>query len=264
VRKALRIAAEIAERDPETAAIERPLTDDEIERAAMDLGIPRTAMRRALDADAGEIKSGVERSWFLGAPTRVLNETELEVEQSDADREDLLEDIRLELGETGTVETVGKTFTWHLTPTYGGRTRDISVRLRSREGRTRLVVEEKMGRQAAGLFVGLGVGGGVGPLGAYIAAIVNLGAVGLIFPALWIPLMLLLARTIYSAWYARREKTLGKLFAKIKASAASWPRSGATAREKVRVETSAEAHAADEESAEAEAEQASAARRRST
>src|SRR2546428_7317108 len=195
VRRILRRAAELAEKDPETAAAEKSLTRGDLERAAADLGIPSTALSSALAGDVPQGAQPTTSNAFLGAPTRILLEEEVEGEPSEEDREDLLEAIRVEIGEGGFLENVGKTFTWRLAPMMS-RGSDLTVRLRSRNGRTRIVIEENLARRAIGLFVGLGVGGGVGPMGAYIALIMNFGALFAIVPVVWICSMVLLARTI--------------------------------------------------------------------
>src|SRR5258708_17831730 len=51
VRRVLRRAAELAESDPETPATEKSLTRVEIERSAEELGIPATAIARALESN---------------------------------------------------------------------------------------------------------------------------------------------------------------------------------------------------------------------
>jgi hypothetical protein len=84
------------------------------------------------------------------------------------------------------------------------------------------VIEETLTNPATGLFVGLGVGGGIGPMGGYIMAIVKLGVVGLVFPLLWIPLMLLLARTIFGVMSRRRQQALEQLMSRLKKSADGW------------------------------------------
>jgi hypothetical protein len=161
------------------------------------------------------------RSFFLGAPTRILLEEELPGEPTDVDREDLVDAIRIVAGQTGSVESVGKTLVWKLAsgPRSG---RDFSVRIRSRNGRTRVVVEERLNSTAVGLFIGLGVGGGVGPMGGYIAAIAKLGVIGLVFPLLWIPCMLLLARTIFAAMARRRARLVRDVMDRVKANATRW------------------------------------------
>jgi hypothetical protein len=252
VRRIVRRAADLAEHDAATASVERSLTREELERAALELGLPASAVARAASPDEGaevDDEKAAERrkhSAFIGAPTRLVLEAEVEGEPGESDREDLVEDIRDVIGETGSVERVGKTMVWKLDPGYRGQGRELSVRLRSRHGRTRIVVEERLARAATGLFVGLGVGGGIGPIGAYIAVIANAGPVGLLFPLAWIPLMLLLARTIYGALAHRRERALRKLMRRMTARAAGWSAPDVAARRRVaqaarsRIETEGE------------------------
>jgi hypothetical protein len=232
VRRILRRAAELAETDGETAAVERPLARAELEELAAGLGIPRTAVARAIDGgeDAAPTPAPRRGNAFLGGPTHILVEADVDGEPSDADREELVEIIERVLGENGTsASAVGKTFTWRLAPA-GNRGRDVSVRLRSRDGRTRVVVEERLARQATGLFVGLGVGAGVGPMGGYIAVIATLGLLGVLAPVLWIALMLGLARTIFG-WLARkRGRQLNEVLGRIQTQAAGWSAPAARAR----------------------------------
>ncbi len=232
VRRILRRAAEIAEEDPDTSGVERTMSKAELVRAAADLGLPAGAVERASredDSDDSRSPQPMTRSSFLGTPTHIVLEQEIIGEPSDSDCEDLLEDIREITGDTGAVERVGKTLVWKASAS-GGRGRQLSVRLRSRDGRTRVVVEERMTQLAVALYVGLGVGGGIGPMGGYIAAIVKLGAAGLVFPLLWIPMMLLLARTIFTAIGSRRSRTLIDIMERLKRNAERWPRAEARAR----------------------------------
>jgi hypothetical protein len=255
VRRALVRASEIADSLPETPAVEKSLTRGELEQAGTALGLPARAIAEALDDD--EPAPGEERPrrrGFLGAPTRFVLEKELPGEPSDDEREDLLDEIRTVVGDTGSIETVGKSLIWK----HSGNTRQLSVRLRSRDGRSRIVVEERLTRQATGLFVGIGVGGGIGPLGGYVLAILKLGVLGLLFPLIWIPCLLLLARTIFAALARRRERELRKLMTRLTRAAAGW--SGARQRSRTRVaaatgegDAEQEAEAAEEPELEARA-----------
>jgi hypothetical protein len=249
VRRILERAAALAEDDPGTRAVERTLTREELERAAGELGIPTSAVNAALghaDGDEGEEQvPEAQKTGFIGAPTRILLEREFEGEPDDLQREDLIEDIRGATGETGTVESVGKQLVWR--NGYGPKNRDLSVRVRSRDGRTRLTVEERLGRQATGLFVGLGVGGGVGPMAGYIGAVAMLGPVALVIPVVWISLMLLTARTIFGRMASRRQREAAKLMRRLEKSAARW--SHPKAKRRV-----AEEKVAEEEETEREAE----------
>lgn len=221
VRRILRRAAEIAERDPETAGAERAVTRSELERAAADLGLPASAIARAIDHDEGEEPSEAKGHWFLGGKTRIVLEREIAAEPSQREREDLLDEIREVTGDTGTVESVGNSLVWRATMTRNAQ-QTFTIRMRFRDGRTRVVIEERLLGQAIGLFVGLGVGGGVGPMGGYIMACIKLGAIGLVFPLVWIPLMLLLARTIFVGITQRRVRTMNETMKRIERCASSW------------------------------------------
>jgi hypothetical protein len=264
VRRVLARAFEIAASEDDAGA-EPALTRGEVERAAAELGLPKEALDQAFGAGGEPGGRRFEPTGFLGAPTRLLHETELDGAPDEEDREDLLDLIQRVTGEMGTMTLLGKTLTWQ-TNLPQGRGRQLSVRLRTRDGRTRVVIEERLTGPAVGLFVGLGVGGGIGPMGAYIAAIVKLGAMGLVFPLLWIPLMLLLARTIFVGLAQRREARLLSLLGRIEEASRGWPR-GAEApvraekgekkatRRRVRAEDGAEEQpAAEEDEAAAEEE----------
>ena len=239
VRRVLERAAKIAERDPETAKVERAMTRSELEGAAADLGIPATAIARAIDHpdEEGEIERAAKGSWFLGGATRIVLERELPCEPTQAQREDLLDEIRDVTGDVGTIESLGNTLVWHATQTRN-TTSTLSVRLRFRDGRTRVVLEQRTIGQAIGLFVGMGVGGGIGPMGAYIALIAKVGLIGLVAPLVWIPMMLLGARTIYAAGSRRRARRALDVMRRIEEHAAHWEgtRVAPVAEKKTRVE----------------------------
>src|SRR5580658_1765840 len=108
VRRLLRRAAELAEDDPGTPRAERAMTRAELERAAGDLGLPATSIARAFDDQSPDDATGgpldAPHSAFLGAPTRLVLEAEVDGEPSETDREDLIEEIRDVVGHTGSIE----------------------------------------------------------------------------------------------------------------------------------------------------------------
>jgi hypothetical protein len=240
VRGALRRAAELAEDDPALPRVEKSMTRGELEQLGGELGLPAGAIAKALDGTSGGDGAdplGGKRSFFLGAPTVLKQEIEVAGEPSVADREDIIEDIQDVMGH-GSIETVGKTMSWKFSPGFRNG-RDFSIRVRSRDGRTRIVAEERIAQSATGLFIGLGVGAGIGPMGGYVAAIVKLGAIAAIFPILWIPLMLLLARTLFIGVARRRARTMNELMKLIERRAARWSSPGAGEPPRVRVVPSA-------------------------
>jgi hypothetical protein len=271
VRRIVRRAATLADESPDALADGRSLTLDEIERAAGDLGVSARAVAMALESPDEPKRPAAPATLgarLLGSPTRLVVEDEVLGEPSESDFEDIVEDIREVFGgENGTIERVGKTFLWTSTPGYQGRGRQISVRLRSRGGRTRIVVEENRTRQAIGLFVGLGVGGGLGPMGGFVAAIVKLGAAGAIFPVFWVPFVFLLARAIFSVMGRRRQRSLEDLAFRLKIDSARWSGGDAvrvaepSARKRVGGDANARADADADTDADADAD-ADAARRR--
>ena len=185
VRRIRRRATDIAERDPAMASAGKPMTRGEIERAAADLGLPADAIARAVDdGDSLANTTKAERSWLLlGAPTRLVIEREFHGEPSEADCEDVIEHIRDVVGDTGSIERVGKNLAWKTTTT-NNQTRELAVRVRARDGRTRVTIEERTRKLAAGLFLGIGLGAGLGPMGGYIAAIIKFGPIAAALPLL--------------------------------------------------------------------------------
>jgi hypothetical protein len=202
--------------------VERPMTRTELEAAALELGLTESAIASAFDQTSDD--DGAEEakgSWFLGGRTRISMERELPCEPTQAQREDLLDELREAAGDVGTIESLGNTLVWHATPSRNAQ-QSLSVRMRFRDGRTRIVIEERLLGQAIGLFVGLGVGGGIGPMGAYIALITKIGLLGLVAPLIWIPMMLLLARTIFARMTQRRVRTMNEMMKRIERHAAGW------------------------------------------
>src|ERR1700722_3151653 len=78
VRRILRRAAELAEDDPDIGNVEKTMTQDERERGAGELGLPASAIARAIGAPGErDAVAMASRSFFLGAPTRILLREEL-------------------------------------------------------------------------------------------------------------------------------------------------------------------------------------------
>lgn len=222
VRRIVRRAAQLADSDAEARNTEKSLSRTELESLFEQLGLPASSVARALGGDiAPEPASQADRGGFVGAPTRIVFEVEVDGEPSDEDLEDLVAEIRAETHASGIFEKIGRTFSWRL-DAIPGRSRELTVHARSRKGRTRVVVEELLSRQAVGLFVGLGVGGGVGPTAAYIAAIVAWGPIAALIPIAWIAFMLLLARTFFGQLHRRRERDLRRLFDRVVRASAAW------------------------------------------
>jgi hypothetical protein len=142
VRRILRSAALLAETDPATAAVERTLTAGEIARIAADLGLPASAVERAI-ASPGAPEGAGDGPWL--SPRTVSFEQDFSGELSVDRHEDIVEALRAATGVPGRVEVLGKTLIWSLTSASMPL-----VTLRVRDGRTVVRVEERL-HGAAGL-----------------------------------------------------------------------------------------------------------------
>ena len=182
----------------------------ELEAAASEAGIDGALVRQA--AQEVRVPARIDRSTpssLLGAPTRHVFERTV-VGEIDATRyEDLITEIRRQIGNTGRVEPLGKMFTWH-----AQRGRDLSVTVTSRGGRTLVRVEENTSGLAGGLLGGLG--GGLGGVGIGLVVPICIAALKMpaLIPlglALWFFGVFMLARTIYRGQVAQRRQALEQL-----------------------------------------------------
>jgi serine/threonine-protein kinase len=122
---------------------------------------------------------------------------------------DLLHDlIRREIGEVGSVSSVGRSFAWSLS----NGNRKLSVSVVPRAGRTTIVLDEALGSLAGGVFGG-GMGGFGGGLGGAIAGIF-VPQSGLVFLGGWLGFVGLTyvgARLVYRRLVQRRKSALERL-----------------------------------------------------
>jgi len=245
VRRIVKRAVELAERDPDTAATAQSLTREELEQAAATLGIPASAIAKAAGPEEEAVvpARSAKPSLLLGAPRHIHLETALDAVPRDADREELVEIVRGVLGQVN-VETVGRALTWSQ---YG------TVHLRSRGGRTRPEAEVLSDTGfLAFLLVGL--------LAALFTLMAAMGAVS--WTALvWFLPAFLLARILFMAWVRKAERTVRRALRAITKHAEGWSPRRAPARIAVPDRVEAEDAEAEAE-AEAEAAERSVRRRR--
>jgi hypothetical protein len=240
VRRVLRRAAELAEEDAETEGAEQSLATDDVVRAAAELGIPSTAVKRAM-REALPAKAVEERGGLFGPPLRTLLEDEIDGEIGPEMHEDIVDAIQVVMGDAGRVQIVGKTLTWQPTMTPQNPPRALTVTVRARNGRTILRVDERHTNLALGLYLGLGLGLGLGggmPLVAGLTAAfksVLISALGFVGMALF---ALFLARTIYTVVARKRERAAGELMERLRVavrSAHAGPRVAAEAPARARI-----------------------------
>jgi hypothetical protein len=268
VRRILRRAVDLAEKDADTPAAERPLTQEELVRLGGELGLPATAVQGAI---TGASSPAEAKASFWKPPRRLVLEEELSGELPASLHEDVVDAIQAFMGDAGSAQIVGKTLTWTPTPMTQGQSRQLTVAIRTRDGKTRLRIEENLQNVYLGLHLGLGLGLGIGGgMGVFtpMALVAHSVLLGIGLPALVVIASLLLARTIYQAVSRRRARQLTELRTRLREVTREGIAGVTTrsARKRIAVGADAEdadAQAAEEAEAEAEAEVKARAGRRS-
>jgi hypothetical protein len=197
----------------------RALTRDELQVMLADLGVSAEAAARSMDEGGAPAEQGDgNRNDWLGGPKRIVFEGEVEGELADDRREDVVEVIREVIGDTGRVETLGRTVTWAPMPSANNQQRRLSVHVRVRDGRTRIRIDEDMAQVRLGSWLGFGMGGGfgLGVLGLAAGKAANSGAVAVMVWALILCASLFAAWAVTRAVSGRRKRELRKLFDKVR------------------------------------------------
>jgi hypothetical protein len=149
---------------------------------------------------------------FLGAPTTIRIERLVDGEVAEAEFATLVEEIRTTLRDVGHVSTLGRSLTWSTARTgQGAGGRDVHITVTPRDGRTRILIDERLGNFAGGIFGGIVGGGGGGGGGA---------AVGILAGSLQMPIAAavggiiavggsyVLARVIFQKTVTKRSREL--------------------------------------------------------
>lgn len=197
----------------------RTLTRDELGTMLSDLGVSAEAAARSLDEVGAPAEESTDNAGdWLGGPKRVVFEGEVEGELADERREDVVEVIREVLGDAGRVEALGRTVTWAPTPSVNNQQRRLSVKIRVRDGRTRIRIDEDLSPVRIGSWLGFGMGGGMGLGVLGIAA----GKAARSVPVAVLVWGLILLASLLAAWAVtravsnRRKRELRKLFDKVR------------------------------------------------
>lgn len=197
----------------------RALTRDELGAMLSDLGVSAEAAARSMDDVGAPAEESVENEAdWLGGPKRVVFEGEVEGELADDRREDVVEVVREVLADAGRVEALGRTVTWAPTPSVNNQQRRLSVKVRVRDGRTRIRIDEDLTPVRVGSWIGFGMGGGLGLGTLAIAAgkATHSAAIAVLVWALIVGVSLLLAWIVTRAVSGRRKRELRKLFDKVR------------------------------------------------
>lgn len=211
----LKRAAELQRQEPAAGTEGSGLTLPELEEIAAEAGIdPRYLRRAAAEVDEGGTKfdSG-KASYFLGAPLTIELDRTLSGEVPEEDFALFVPDIQQAAGGHGQASALGRTFTWQ-SSTPGGE-RSLQVTVTSRDGRTRIRIEERLSSLAGQLFGGM-LGGGGGGIGLGIGLGVGIGALqsaafAIAWPVSIIGGAYLLARSIYTSTARKRQRVLRDL-----------------------------------------------------
>lgn len=213
MRQLLERAAEIQSREGTRALTHSGgFSLAEIEEIAAEAGITPAHLRQAAAEMETQVAQKGDWTWATGEPVTLVRERVVEGELPAEAFEHLVVVLQQRAGSHGQPSLMGRTLTWQSeTPS---RNRLLQVVITSRDGQTRIRLEERLHQLAGGLFGGLmgGGGGGVGvavgvgvgeALGSVLFAVAApLGILGLTFVA---------ARGIFSAVSRRRQRFLDDL-----------------------------------------------------
>jgi hypothetical protein len=195
-KELVRRAADIQSRKPTESDA---LSLGGVQQIAAEVGIPPSYVdqaARSIDKPTREPRHNA----FLGAPHILQFERVIEGEVPESEYPELVEEIRTTIGTIGEIDTLARSLTWR-TPTAQG-TRQVSVTVRPRAGRTTIRIQERLGNLAGGLYGGIMGGGGGG--GGSVVLGIGIGVEGAPLVALCLAGLVLggsyaLARVIFTA-----------------------------------------------------------------
>lgn len=213
IGRILKRATELQHREP-TAPAAGGMTLSELEEIAAEAGIDPRYLRRA----ASEIEGGIgdPSVWrrVVGDDLVVMREIELEGEVSDEGFERIVAAIQTKSREHGQPSLLGRTLTWRAET--ANKTRTVQIVVTSRDGRTRIRLEENLVQTAVGLFAGFGTGRGAG-VGVGVGVPIGMNVLGSVLFAWAAPLGVTAltyigCREVYRRMVAKRRRVAGELF----------------------------------------------------
>ncbi len=186
VKLILRRAAELQQRDVQSGDSRNRMSLAEIETAAEEAGIERALVRRAAtEVSRPEPRAALAVNPWIGGPLEVVIERTIDGEYPIEDFDRLVEVVRVQDFQGGTVATIGRSLNW--TGPQEDQTSIASLSVTVRDGQTRLRAHGNFKGLAGAVFggVGGGVGGGLGwaafMAGAFVAGPVGSVVLGLAF-----------------------------------------------------------------------------------
>jgi len=185
---------------------------EELEEIAREAGIdPRHLRRAAMEVGSGS--GGPEErdwAWFLGDVPTIRFETTVRGEVQPHDFEGIVGAIRMEAGQAGQPNVLGRTLTWRAEANSDNRQTRLTVS--ARDGVTLVAVEERLQNLAGAIFGG-GVGGFGGGFGFGLGLPIGLEVIGsaaaaVALPAAFVGLAYAGARAFYKRAVRKRRRVL--------------------------------------------------------
>jgi tRNA A-37 threonylcarbamoyl transferase component Bud32 len=157
-----------------------------VQRIAAEVGIPPEQVSEAADVLV-EGAQGVIPGGVFGLRPELEFERFVDVESPQVRYPDLLEEIRVTLGEVGEInETLGNALSWSSSPKGGGRKAQVLVSPRG--GKTRVRITDKEGAPTAGVLAAIG-----------LVSLPILGITGAIFDSLGVSTLGTIAAAVTAA-----------------------------------------------------------------
>lgn len=145
-------------------ALERELSDARDKIASLEgkkTGAVREGNETALAIRGPGALERVGSHRWMGSPMRLELDYVLEGEMPESGYTELVEVVRKAFGNVGQVTLLPGSLTWSSTPTQGSTINPyVTLYVTVRDRRTRIVLEERLGMLAGGIYGG--IGGGIG------------------------------------------------------------------------------------------------------
>jgi serine/threonine protein kinase len=209
VQEIVKRATEIEATNPTASGA---MTIGGVEALAAEVGIEPALIRKAARAvGRAPTPAALEVSptnHFIGGPTRLFIEREIDGELPDAEFPTLVEEIRRILSDVGQVSQLGHSFSWISSRGGKWRPQDLEISVSVRNGRTRIRARENLSALIGSTFGGIGGGmggGGMGPImGTLFGGLHVPGILALFVVPAWLGITFITARTVYQRSVKKR------------------------------------------------------------
>lgn len=178
-----------------------------VRSAAAELDVQRAAIPVASPREAPAIHP------VAGGPIRILYERVVPGELPESEFVAVVDEIRMAAGNAGSVNQLGRSFTWHIGPGTSVR-RDLEVSVTVRSGVTRIMVQESLNQLIGAVYgpsaTAMG-GAGFGVIGGILAGTMHNPLLVAVVAPVWALLTYGTGRTIYGRLSRKRARDLERL-----------------------------------------------------